>query len=356
MIAALERESGKAGIDHSTLLNEISQRTSKAEALASSGELDTARNMLDENYHRLTATLAQTIQATAPAAPRNATGQSMVTDSESKASRNAVERELTSATALLAALKNQAPSPSTSTAAAINEVEDVLSNARKALDNGDTSGAATMVHEAYLKTTASIRALQKPSTLKSGGAALAATQNEQATSPGSESDKQSYVRKRDGLVAMIDASQRITSEKGLHKPNFQDAESLLKQADALAASGQHAKGRNHLDLAYAQVKATLQALRQGEELKADKNFASKADEFRYEQAVNDDYLALITALGRDGSDVHWAEEIGGANGLRVEANEAGKSGDFETGVSKLVASTSRLKKLLRLAGFPIISN
>lgn len=185
---------------------------------------------------------------------------------------------------------------------------------------------------------------------------MAATQNEQATGPGSESDRQSYTRKRDGLVAMIAASQRITSEKGLQKPDFQDAESLLKQADALAASGQHAKGRSHLDLAYAQVKATLQTLRQGEELKADKNFASKADEFRYEQAVNDDYLALITALGRDGSDVHWAEEIRGANGLRVEANEAGKSGDFETGVTKLVASTSRLKKLLRLAGFPIMTN
>ena len=160
MMAALERESGKAGIDRSALLDEVAQRTRKAETLAANGELATARSMLDEDYRRLTAAVAQTVQANAPAAPRTTPSDATTPNSESKASREAVERELTSTTALLAALKNQAPSPTATTAASIDEIENTLSSARKTLDHGDTASAAKMVHEAYLKTTTSIRALQ----------------------------------------------------------------------------------------------------------------------------------------------------------------------------------------------------
>jgi hypothetical protein len=66
MIAALERESGKAGIDRGALLNGIGQRTIEAERLAAAGELATARNMLDADYRRLTVTIVQTVQAMLP--------------------------------------------------------------------------------------------------------------------------------------------------------------------------------------------------------------------------------------------------------------------------------------------------
>lgn len=163
-----------------------------------------------------------------------------------------------------------------------------------------------------------------------------------------------FNNRRDSVKALLATGQRVAGEKGTARPEFAKAEGLLKEAEALAAANKIAEGRVQLDAAYLLIKDAVRGMRGGEELLADKNFATKADEYKYEQARNDDYQGLIAGLIKDQTDPSWAEAAQKARRLRDEADGIGKSGDFDAALQKIGESTNQLKSILRRAGFPII--
>lgn len=166
--------------------------------------------------------------------------------------------------------------------------------------------------------------------------------------------KNDFNNRRDSVKTLLTTGQRVAGEKRTAKPEFLKAEGLLKEAEALAAANKYADGKVKLDAAYLLIKDAVRDMRGGEELTADKNFATKADEYKYEQARNDDYQGLIAGVIKGQTDPTWEEAAKKARVTREEADGVAKGGDHETALRKINESTNQLKSILRRAGFPII--
>jgi hypothetical protein len=95
-------------------------------------------------------------------------------------------------------------------------------------------------------------------------------------------------------------------------------------------------------------------LRNGEQLTADKNFATQADEFKYEQSRNDDYQHLIATLPQNTDDEAWMAVARKGKTLRADSEQAARSNQWATALEQIGHSTQELKSLLKLAGFPIM--
>lgn len=165
--------------------------------------------------------------------------------------------------------------------------------------------------------------------------------------------KTDYVARRNSVQALMQTGKRIAGEEHATRPEFAKAEGLLKAAEKLAAEGKHAEGRGQLDEAYALITSAVRGMREGKEIKAEKKFANKGEEYQYEQARNDDYKNLIANINFE-RDAAWNDAASSATKLREQADGLAGKGDHEAALSKIFESTNKLKSLLRRAGFPII--
>lgn len=165
--------------------------------------------------------------------------------------------------------------------------------------------------------------------------------------------KVDFVARRNSVQALMQTGRRIAGEEHATKPDFAQAEGLLKEADQLAAQDKHTEGRVKLDQAYGLITSAVRGMREGKEVKAEKKFATKADEYKYEQARNDDYQSLITGLIAD-KDNSWTDVAKQAASLREEADNLARGNDHEAALKKINESTGKLKGLMRRSGFPII--
>lgn len=269
-------------------------------------------------------------------------------------SRPLVERDIGSTKALTEALKRQDVAKGGGKAEEIAAIEAATTQAEKALNAGDVGAAGTLIQDAYRRAKTAIASLQKPSELKTGSAALEVTRQQSAALMAGEGAHDGYTTRRASVVALLETGRRIAGEKNSSRPEFAQAESLLKGADALAAAGKFGEGRTQLDQAYQLAKDAVRGLRSGEELTVDKNFASKADEYKYEQARNNDYQSLIGGVIHGQTDPSWGQAAERARLLRNEAEALGAAGDFGGALLKIEESTTALKLILRRAGFPII--
>lgn len=170
---------------------------------------------------------------------------------------------------------------------------------------------------------------------------------------GAEKAKTDFVARRNSVQALMETGRRVAGEEHATKPEFAQAEGLLKEADKLAGEGKHAEGRVKLDQSYGLITSALRSLRGGKELRADKNFATKADEYKYEQARNDDYQGLIVGIV-EGKDSSWSDVAKVSKSLREEADGLARADNHEGALQKIKESTNKLKSLLRRAGFPIL--
>ena len=165
--------------------------------------------------------------------------------------------------------------------------------------------------------------------------------------------KADYVARRNSVQALMQTGRRIAGEEHATRPEFAQAEALIKDADKQADEGKHADGRGKLDQAYALITNAVRGMREGKEVKAEKKFANKAEEYTYEQARNDDYQGLIAGLIAD-KDSTWTDAAKLGTSLREEADKIAKSGDHEAALKKINESTNKLKAILRRSGFPIL--
>jgi hypothetical protein len=214
------------------------------------------------------------------------------------------------------------------------EARVTRAKAKEAIDAGELEKADALLREAPKLMFAAERASRSP--------ALAA-----------EKAKTDFVARRNSVLALLETGRRVSDEKHTTKPEFAKAEGLLKEADKFADDGKHAEGRGKLDQAYGLIKTALLSLRGGEELRAEKKFATKADEYKYEQARNDDYQGLIEVVivGKD-SSWSYAAELG--KSLRAEAELLARNDNHDAALDKINRSTNQLKSLIRRAGVPII--
>lgn len=349
MTEALRREASKAGIDHNALLGQTAAQTKEAEALAASGKFAAAQPLLEESYRKLTGAIAG-IKRAAPATAATPAGAK---PADSGKQRERLARDIATAGTMLDALKRQNAEKRGGKDGEIAAIENQRRDVDSALKAGELDRADALNRDAYLRIKTAIASLQPATDLKSGSAALAAGGREPSIAADAAAQR-NYPRRRDSALSLIETGKRIAAEKRATRPEFAQAEGLVKEAEGLANSGKHAEGLLRVDRAYLLARDAVRNLRGGEELTAGRGFASKADEFRYEQSRNDDYQGLIGGVIEGQSDPSWAQAANQAKRLRSEAEKTAKGGDFDAALRKIEESTNALKDILRRAGFPII--
>lgn len=356
---ALNRESQKVGINNAEILGKVESHAKEAARLAAAGAYDKARLVLDKGYHALTASIVTLDNAKNQGVT---TGQpSVAVTLDPKAStaeqREFIAREIDTNKALVDALKHQNDDKKGGKDSEIVSIETAAAEAAAALKAGDITRAGTLIHDANSRVKTAIASLQKPPAMKSGSAANEALQSQEEGAKSDEVARSGYIKRRKSVIALLEAGKRIEGvegEKGSSHPELSIADDLLKDAEALAAVNRFADGKIRIDLAYLMAKDAVRSLRSGKKLRTDKNFATKAEEYKYEQTRNDDYQDLIAKLVKDKTEPSWMQALEKARNLRRDAEAASKSGNFESALRKIDESTSALKMLLRRAGFPII--
>jgi hypothetical protein len=184
------------------------------------------------------------------------------------------------------------------------------------------------------------------------GARLAAPPEDKAKRQQAE-----YQARLNDARAMLDAQRRVVMEKGGEAEAVAlvtRVEQLLVDAEAQAprAPGQ---ALALADQAYHLSRAALGSLRGGETLVRSLNFASKAEEYRYELDRNDSHRMLVNLLLKEKRDVPGIDRmvqgfIDKSAALREEAASKAASQDFETAVKLLEDATRELVRAIRSAG------
>jgi hypothetical protein len=250
--------------------------------------------------------------------------------------------------ALLGALQRQHAA-----AADIAQLEAALSAARQALAAGDAA-AATQVEALYQRTKRTLAAMQSGGDIKSGSAALAESRQQEAQQSDTPVLRALYARQEASLAALLGAVVRVAADKGGGPTELQALQQQHAAAQALAAQGRYREAIGQLETTYPLVRQALRALRQGDELVADKNFATPALEFAYERSRNDDYLGLIGTVLAAAQNAAWGEIAVRARSLRDAAERAAREEAWDVALERIAGSTGELKAILKLAGFPIM--
>jgi len=179
--------------------------------------------------------------------------------------------------------------------------------------------------------------------------------------PESRSKKQivaNYIRRRESVLALRDAFNRISDENNemedKRKVNHQ-LDQLTSKADDLLQEGQGAEARIEIDKAYHLLKVTIDSIRSGQTLVRSLQFDSKKDEYLYEIDRNDTYGMLINLLidkkkETDTMQRKIADFIAEANRYRQQAEAYAGDEAFEQAIQLLELSTSRLVRAMRVAG------
>lgn len=216
----------------------------------------------------------------------------------------------------------------------LQQAKEMRTKAKQAIDAGELERADALLRDAAKLLFKAEKASRSPEM-------------------SAEKAKTDFIRKRESVTALLATGRSFSGEEGAGKCELDQGEVMSKDADKLAADGKYPEGRVKLDKAYSLIQAAIMCLREGKIVTADKNFKTKADEYKYEQARNDDYQGLIAGVV-EGKDASWTDVAKNSRALRDEADALARKNDHETALLKINESTGLLKGLLRRAGFPII--
>jgi hypothetical protein len=261
-----------------------------------------------------------------------------------------IRADLDSAVALLGALKRQESQKHMGKAADISAIEGLLKDAQAAFGAKDYVRADQLVREAYPRAKASIAGMQPRSEMKTGSAALEARQNSTGGLDAAQL-RETYTRRESSVVALLEASERGAA--GASTAESAEARKILLQAQAEAGGGRYPAAIALLDKAYQLLKRAITTQRHGQQAVAEKRFAAVDEEFRYEQARNQDYLTLIEVFAQQG-DAGVKSSFEEARALRKRGDLAANGGQWEIALKEVAESTLGLKRILRQAGFPIL--
>lgn len=167
-----------------------------------------------------------------------------------------------------------------------------------------------------------------------------------------------FDRKRESLVALLDAHERIMEEKGTresHTALIQEVDMDIKAAEDFAAEGDMDRARNRLDRAYEVTRLAVENSRMGETLKRELKFDTPEDEYRYELDRNETHRMLLTVLLKDKMNNEQIRDkvdafVETADEHRAVADDMAERQQFEDAIKALERSTAEIVKAIRGAG------
>lgn len=162
-----------------------------------------------------------------------------------------------------------------------------------------------------------------------------------------------YNARLESVRSLLAAQKRISSEKGAPAGSAEatrEIERTVGEAERLAGTDIGA-ARATLDRAYLVAKAAIGSMRSGDTLVRTLNFATPADEYRYELDRNDTHRMLIDVLLKNKPGQASAQAyIEKARALRTEAEAQAARGDHAKAIGLLEDSTRELVRAIRGAG------
>lgn len=291
-----------------------------------------------------------------------------VADGGGDRARAAYESRLTSTRLLVDALKPEHARPGVAEVLARAEAD--LREASMLADVDEYDLARATLDDGYARLTATLGRLRVSSgdgrdaaKLGSGSAALAAADRERAGQTDTPALRAAYGQREASVRTLREACGRLLGERaeaigkaradGFRKV-VANAAGLQDDAADAARSGAYPQGSDLLDRAYLMLKVAIGELQGGEQVVASKNFASPAEEYRYEQSRNDDYAQLISGIVESARRSDWTEALAAAIRQRELADRQAAAGDPAAALNTIAEATLALKAILGKAGFPIM--
>ena len=170
-----------------------------------------------------------------------------------------------------------------------------------------------------------------------------------------------YAQRRESVVALRDAYNRISDENNetehKRKVNAQ-LDQLTARADNLLREGQSSEARVEIDKAYHLLKVSIESIRSGQTLVRSLHFESKKDEYLYEIDRNDTHAMLISLLvdekqKTDTMQRKIADFVAEAERFRQQAEAYAGENAYVQAIELLELSTRQLVRAIRSAGIYI---
>ena len=196
---------------------------------------------------------------------------------------------------------------------------------------------------------------------QSSGLMFEAIKMSTPTSMGEDQIIANYGQRRESVVALRDAFNRISDENNetddKRKVNDQ-LEQLTRNADKLLQQGQNAEARIEIDKAYHLLQVSIESIRSGQTLVRSLQFESKQDEYLYEIDRNDTHSMLISLLvdeklKSDSMQEKIVDFVTAAEQFRQQAEAYAGEGAFDQAIELLEMSTGQLVRAIRSAGIYI---
>jgi hypothetical protein len=173
-----------------------------------------------------------------------------------------------------------------------------------------------------------------------------------------DKEKKSYESMKRSMYALLEAMERIGTEKGHKKQVEQIAEktrNLIKQADQFVSSGKHKEGVAVLGKAVYEIDNKINEMRSGDTLTRTLSFASPKEEYQYERERNDTHLMLVNvylaenpAEGEARSKIY--QYLDGARAFRSKAEDMASTGKYQDAVREMESSTVNIIRAIRAMG------
>lgn len=208
-------------------------------------------------------------------------------------------------------------------------------------------------------------AFAKSAKAKAAAAAAAAEAEAAEAATKEENQRNSYEKRKANVRALLDSGRKFDSENHTTHPEFDTAESMLKEAEALAAAKKYADGKEQLDRAYTLLKNTMRDVLKLKDVSASaKGSAAAAPKPApappSDEKKKSDYetlariiQALTTALKRESeaAGVNNGETFATVEANTKEAERLAKSGAYDQAYQALDAGYHILTKaIVKLEG------
>lgn len=258
----LKRESKNAGIDNSAVIGKIESDSIEAVRLAKSGAYDQAHEILNNNYKMLTAEIVKLhgINAQSGQVSNIDAAAGDKSDAPATDMREYVEHALRTNAALLYALMRQNEAKAGGKDSEIDAIKAIVAEANTALEKGDIASAKNLINEANSHVKTAIISLQTMPDAGPDNAATEATSQEKNGAATGELAQASYDKRKNAVIALLEAGKRIDGKRGTSHANFAKAESMVNEADELAAAGKLAEGKAQLDITYLLIQNEMLAM------------------------------------------------------------------------------------------------
>jgi tetratricopeptide (TPR) repeat protein len=177
-----------------------------------------------------------------------------------------------------------------------------------------------------------------------------------------EKDVTDYKNRKESVVALRDAFDRISQEDKEFESNRSKVNSqldeLVAEAEKLMNKGETPQARIEMDKAYHLVKVSIDSIRSGQTLVRSLNFETPRDEYLYELDRNDTHSMLVGLLVDEKKQSAYskdsvARKVIEADKLRAQAESYAAQDAYEQAIELLEQSTKQLVRAIRSAGIYI---